>query len=194
MKRLFALGCMAWLLAGCAALNSVTSDVASYGDWPAGRAPGTFAFERLPSQQTRAAEAEMLEQAAGRALQKAGFTPVQAGREPDVLAQVGARITQSYSPWDDPLWWRGGYGLRRGPWLGPRWAFSASFEPRRYEREVGLLLRDRSTGKPLVEARATSEGNYGGDTALLSAMFEAALADFPRAAVNPRRVTVPLAP
>ena len=38
----------ALLLAGCAAMNTVTSEVVSYGDWPAGRAPGSYVFERLP--------------------------------------------------------------------------------------------------------------------------------------------------
>ena len=41
------------LLAGCAAMNSLTSDVASYSAWPADRKPGSYAFERLPSQQAR---------------------------------------------------------------------------------------------------------------------------------------------
>lgn len=195
MKRLLALAAAAALLSGCAALNTVTSDVASYGEWPAGRAPGTYAFERLPSQQARAAETEKLEEAARKAVEKAGFKPAAPGSEPDVLVQVGARVSRTiYSPWDDPIWWRGGFGFygRRGFWAGPRFSYYARFEPQQYEREVGLLLRDRASGKPLLEARAASEGNYGGDTQLLSAMFEAALSDFPRAGVNPRRVSVPL--
>ena len=39
------------LLAGCAAFDSLTVYVSSTGDWPAERKPGSFAFERLPSQQ-----------------------------------------------------------------------------------------------------------------------------------------------
>lgn len=190
-----ALAAAAALSVGCAALNSVTSDVASYGEWPAGRPPGSYAFERLPSQQARAAESEQLEATARHALEKAGFKPAAPGAEPDVLVQVGARISATVSPWDDPLWWRGGFGFyaRRGVWLGPRWSLHARYEPTRYEREVGLLLRDRASGKPLYEARASSEGNYSADASLLAAMFDAALADFPRPAVNPRRVTIPLA-
>ncbi len=57
------------LTAGCASLNSVTSEVSSFGEWPAGRAPGTYAFERLPSQQARQAETELLENAARPALE-----------------------------------------------------------------------------------------------------------------------------
>lgn len=194
MKRWLAVGLASALLGGCAALNTVVSDVSSYGDWPAARTPGTYAFERLPSQQAHAAQTERLEAAARPALAKAGFKPAPPGTEPDVLVQVGARVTRTVvSPWDDPLWWRGGFGFwggRRGPWVGPYWGLHLRYEPSRYEREVGLLIRDRASGKPLYETRAASEGNYGADAAMLAAMFEAALTDFPRPALNPRRVSV----
>jgi hypothetical protein len=108
---------------------------------------------------------------------------------------VGGRITRTESsPWDDPLWWHGGFGYwRRGPWVGPYWAYP----PRgsiRYDREVALLLRDRATGAPLYEARASSDGNTAGGAEVLRAMFRAAMVDFPRTGVNPRSVTVPLTP
>ncbi|MFN7724019.1 MAG: hypothetical protein ACK5QH_03020, partial [Rubrivivax sp.] len=60
------------LLAGCSTLRTVTSEVRSYGEWPAGRATGSYAFDRLPSQQLagspQAKNAEKLEQAAAAAL------------------------------------------------------------------------------------------------------------------------------
>lgn len=189
-----ALGLLLVGLSGCAALNSVTSDVSSFGDWPAGRAPGTYAFERLPSQQARAAEADAMEQAARPALQKAGLTAAAAGQEPDVLVQLGGRFTQTVrSPWDDPLWWQGGFGrFRHGPWVGPSWSLSMHYQTPRYEYEVALLLRDRASGKPLYETRAASDGGSRADGALIAAMFQAAMADFPRPALSPRRVTVQL--
>ena len=181
-------------LYGCAAMNSVSSDVSSFGEWPAERKAGSYAFERLPSQQTRAAETEALENAAKAALAQAGFTPVAAGQEPQVLVQVGARVgrTDSY-PWADPIWWRGSFGYyRHGPWFGPRWGLGMQFDAARYEREVALLIRDRVSGKPLFEARASNEGSSStAGNATLSAMFEAALMDFPRLGMNPRRVVVP---
>lgn len=181
------------LLAGCAALTQIGADVSTYGDWPAGRKPGTYAFEVLPSQQARADETALLQDAARPALAKAGFTPAAAGAAPDVLVQAGARDSvAAVQLWDDPLWWRGGFGYWRRPWPYARWGFSAGYEPPRYEREVALLLRDRATGKPLFEARASSEGNYRSDPTLLTALFEAALFDFPQTGVNPRRVVVPL--
>lgn len=197
LKRRLALitaGALLAALAGCAALSSVTSDVSSFGDWPAGRKPGTYAFERLPSQQAQAAEADRLELAARSALQKAGFEPVATGQEPDVLVQLGARFTRTVrSPWDDPLWWQGGFGRwRHGPWIGPSWSVRLHLEPPRYSHEVALLLRDRASGKPLYETRATTDGDSRAGAGVVAALFEAALADFPRPALNPRQVTIAL--
>ena len=131
------------LLGGCAAVSSVSSDVSSFGEWPADRRPGTYAFERLPSQAARAAESAALETAAVPALAKAGFTPAAAGATPDVLVQVGARTDRADNQaWDDPLWWRGGFGYwRYGPWLSPRWGLGLSLNGQapRYDREVALL-------------------------------------------------------
>ena len=184
----------ALLLGGCAAMRSISSDVSSYGEWPAGRAPGAYAFERLPSQQARPAESDALEAAARSALEHAGFTPVDAGKAPDVLVQVGAREARTdFYPWDDPLWWRGGFGYwRGGPWVSPGWGLGMRYDFPRYERQVAVLIRDRASGKPLFEARASSEGGSRLDGAVLGAMFQAAMMDFPRLGMNPRRVVVEL--
>lgn len=188
--------CAGALLVGCAALNTLRADVSSYGNWPAERQPGTYAFERLPSQQARPEAQQRLEDAAHGALQAAGFTAAAPGAQPDVLVQIGARITRyESSPWDDPLWWHGGFGYwRTRPWLAPyppHWAWRSSYN-RYYDREVALLLRDRSNGAPLYEARASSEGYTSGGDELLAAMFKAALADFPKSGGVPHAVEVPL--
>lgn len=197
MKRLFlVLGLAAPLLmlSGCATVHSVSSDVSTYGEWPADRAAGRYAFERLPSQAAQPDWVEALEAAARPALLKAGFQPVNPGQEPDVLVQVGARSSRSEAhPWADPIWWRGGYGsYRYGPWSGPRWGLTLHLDAsQRYEREVAVLIRDRATGKPLFEARASNEGHSAlASTTTLGALFQAALMDFPRTGVNPRRVVV----
>ena len=198
------------LMSGCAAINSMSVDIASYGDWPTGRTPGLYRFERLPSQQARADEARLLEDAAAPALARAGFIAAPTGSEPDVLVQVGARVSRSdRSPWDDPFWWGsghrsyGGYGAwRQGPWRGPYlggywggpWGGSVYFGQPRYDREVALLLRDRASGQPLFEARASTEGFQRDSAAQLAPMFGAALTDFPRNGINPRQVTVPVLP
>ena len=186
-------------LGGCAAMNTVTSEVATYGDWPAGRAPGRYAFERLPSQNARAERQAELEGAAAQALDAAGFKLAASAAEADVIVQIGARISRTeLSPWDDPLWWRWGGGYWRSPaWRSPsRMSYYADFNAgwyTRYERSVALLLRDRASGTPLYEAHAQTDGNTAGDATLLAAMFEAALKDFPATALpSPRRVTVQL--
>ena len=198
------------LVSGCAAVNTLSVDVTSFGGWPTGRAPGLYAFERLPSQQAQADEAQLLEDAATPALARAGFSPAPAGSEPDVLVQVGARVSRSErSPWDDPFWWGGSYRFHsgygswpHGPWRGPYigsywggpWGRPLNYGQMRYDREVALLLRDRASGKPLFEARASTEGFQRGTAAQLAPMFAAALMDFPRNGINPHTVTVPIGP
>ncbi len=183
------------LLGGCAGLNTLTADVSSFGEWQADRKAGSYAFERLPSQQARAAETEALEAAARSARAQAGCTAAPAGATPEVLVQVGIRVGRADAPWADPFWWRGGFGYwRPNPWVGPRWGYSVQFDmSARYEREVALLIRDRASGKPLFEARASHESaSTSASGATLAAMFAAALADFPKLGLNPRRVSVTL--
>jgi len=192
-------------LSGCASMRSIDSDVSTYSRWPAERKPATYAFERLPSQQARPEQQQRLEDAARRAVEAAGFTPAADPKGADVTVQVGARITAyDRSPFDDPFWWgpglhrpffysRGGRLFFAPGWnsygWGPRWDY-----PTTYEREVALLIRDRKSGEPLYEARASSDGFSPMTESALPAMFEAALKDFPSGGVNPRRVTVELKP
>jgi len=193
----------ALLLGGCAAIRSVDSDVSTYSRWPAERKPTTYVFERLPSQQDRPEQQQRLEDAARAAVQGAGFTPAADPKAADVSVQVGARITATdRSPFDDPFWWgpglhrpffysRGGrlfYAPGWRPYWGTRW------ENVTYEREVAVLIRDRKSGEPLYEARASSEGFSPMTETALPAMFEAAMKDFPNAGINPRRVTVEIKP
>lgn len=210
MMKIAALLATAALLGGCASLNSVDSDVSSFSRWPAGRAPTTYAFERLPSQQANPQQSQMLEDSARRAVEGAGFAPAAEGKAADVTVQLGARIVETdRSPFDDPFWYGayGGFhrpfaygrygrygrsfsggGWRRG-W-GPGYDFPGYDFPY-YEREVAVLIRDKLSGAPLYESRATSEGNTAGLGTVLAAMFQAALKDFPVGSpTNPHRVVV----
>lgn len=183
---------------GCAGPYTVSADVSSYGNWPADRKPGTYAFDRLPSQQ-QSDEAgrrqAALEDAAKTALERAGFRPAADAKSADVLVTLGARVT-AYDPvpWDDPLWWRW-----RGRLLSPRYGYIGAgpwgwrqdpFFDRRYDRAVALLLRDRASGDALYETHASNEGMTTGNEVVLGTLFAAALAEFPR--VNPKshRVSV----
>ena len=178
------------LLTGCASLNQLNSDVSSFSRWPADRKPASYAFERLPSQEARPETQRKLEDAARGAIEAAGFTPAADTKDAEYIVQLGARVNANErSIYDDPFWWRGGlyYGRHgRGFW-GP--GFGASFSTPTYEREVAVLIRDRASGTPLYEARATNDGSSPSIESLLPAMYEAALKDFPNGGVNPRRVT-----
>lgn len=196
MLQRFAPMAAAAVLAGCAGMNTVNSDVSSFGEWPSGRAPGSYVFERLPSQQARAEQQAALELAARGALEKAGFTAVTDPGTADVTVQLSAtvhRVDRGY-PYADPFYW--GLGVGR-PWRSPYWyggygMWGSSYDSPFYERNVAVLIRDRSSGKPLYESRASSDGVSAGGTPMLEAMFEAALKDFPKPAVSPRQVTTPL--
>lgn len=206
-----ALGSLAALggLAGCASMNQITVDVASFGQWPAGRAPGRYAIERLLSQQQGSVEQLRLEAAARAALERAGFQPAASAASADVLVQVGSREGRLVDPWSDFNWgwriggWRGfgppgprfgggfgvGFGSGYGWSVGGRWPSDMS----RDYREVALQLLDRATRQPLIEAHVRYEARFVDDS-VLPALYEAALQGFPNLPVGERRVTVSLNP
>ena len=182
-------------LGACATPHQLDSDVATYSQWPAGRQATSYAFERLPSQQAQPERQQALEDAARRAVEAAGFTPATDAASADVSVQLGARVTATErSPYDDPFWWRGSLvhpRYRGGPWWP---GFGFRYAAPVYEREVAVLIRDRQSGQALFESHASNDGTSTKTATLLPAMFAAALKDFPGGAVNPRRVTVELAP
>ena len=191
MARLLNLLAITLLLAGCAAFSQLRSDVSTYSQWPAERKAGAYVFERLPSQQARPEQQQRLEDAARRALEAAGFSAAADEKSAEYSVQLGARVTGfDHSPYDDPFWWRGGlwYSRHGRPVWGPGWGMGLGWSTPTYEREVALLIRERSGGKPLYEARASNDGGSASIDSLLPAMFEATLKDFPYGGVNPRRV------
>lgn len=184
-------------LSACSGPYTVSADVSSFGEWPAGRKPGSFFIERLPSQKHQAAQSSLMgtvEASARAALQKAGFTEAKDAQSADVLVNLGLRVSpQDTAPWDDPMWWRwrGDYRL----WRYGRTPFMGRHHPSdmmdaRFDRAVAVLIRDRATGEPLYEARASNEGMTYGDDKLYGALFEASLADFPAAKPDSHRVSV----
>lgn len=198
------------LLAGCASLHTVDTSVATFGAWPADVTPGTYAFDRLPSQQANMQRQQSLENAAAQALAEAGFRPAADGTKPAVMVQIGARTERfEQAPWDDPFWWGGprrfGYAGWAspgpfGPWgpYGHHRGLWAPFPPAPdiYLHEVALLIRDASTGKALYETRATTDGYSSGGDRLLAAMFDASMKDFPRTndKAHNVRVELPMVP
>jgi hypothetical protein len=197
-RRLILITAAAAALTACTGPYTVSADVATYGNWPAGRNAGTFAFERLPSQQQSEEAAKRqtaLEDAARGALEKAGFKPAADAKSAGVLVTLGARIT-AYDPvpWDDPLWWRWRgrlYSPRYGyaGWGGWGWRNDPFFD-RRYDRAVAVLVRDRASGEALFETHASNEGMTAGGDSTIAALFDAALAEFPKVEPKSHRVSV----
>jgi hypothetical protein len=185
-------------LSACSGPYTVTADVSSYGSWPADRKTGSYAFERLPSQQQSEEAGKRqaaLEDAAKAALAKAGLTPATDAATADVVVTLGARVS-AYDPvpWDDPLWWRW-----RGRLVSPRygyggwgWRHDPVFD-RRYDRAVAVLVRDRASGTALFEAHASNEGATIGSETLLGALFEAAMTGFPATTPQSHCVSVQVA-
>jgi len=188
-------------LTGCAGPWALNNDVSTYSRWPADRKPLSYAFERLPSQQAHPERQQMLEEAARPSLEKAGFRPAADEQSADVVVQLGARVSPGDRyVYEDPFWWHGSLYFSRfhgrhfwRPGFGLGYGMGYYSVPN-YEREVAMLIRDRKTGQPLYEARATNDsGSSSINSALLSAMFEAVLKDFPHGGVNPRRVVTQVA-
>jgi hypothetical protein len=189
---------------GCA--TQISSDVSTFGSWPADRLPDTYVFERLPSRQD-VPEQERMEEAARAALEAAGFKPAPDPQTADVSVLLGTRMMASYfSPFDDAFGWGGGLyrshfghagfvgfgpGLGRG--LGGGFALAADDTLRRHVREVSVLIRDRKSGNVVYETHASSDGVLPLTPALMAAMFQAALTPFPGTDAKARSVTTPLA-
>ncbi len=205
MTKSIAILVAAAALAGCASFHTLDVDVSSFSRWPAGRAPSTYAFERLPSQQAHPQQAQVLEDAARHAIEGVGFAPAPEGAAADVTVQLGARITETdRSPFDDPFWYGSfgtwhrpfAYGRFATPFWGPGWRrgyWGAGYDFPYYQREAAVLIRDKRSGAPLYEARAETEGTSSGVTRLLPAMYAAAMKDFPHGSTeNPHGVTVDL--
>lgn len=201
---------IAWIaistLGGCASAT-LSSEVSTFGSWPADRQPDTYAFERLPSQQSEPERQQRLEDAARAALESAGFKPAANEQAADVTVQLAARADALYrSALDDPLWWNGGlyrsrFGYAGFGGFGGGLAFGRGiglgyFDDglRHYAREVAVLIRDRKSGAALYEARASSGGVLPLSPALLGAMFQAALTPFPSGDAKLLSITTPLAP
>ncbi|MES2889459.1 MAG: DUF4136 domain-containing protein [Pseudomonadota bacterium] len=205
---LAALALMTLGLAGCAGMNTLTSEVSSYGTWPADRKPGLYAFERLPSQQARSDQQQRLEAAARPALEAVGFKPASDPKSAEFNVQLSARSSANERSRSDPFFaWQAvprpygvpgrpyypGHGHGYGPGYGPGlWVVPMDLPS--YEREVVVLIRDAKQGQTLFESHAVNDGTSPTFRGLLGAMFEAALKDFPQAGPGPRNVTTALPP
>ena len=187
--------------AGCA--TQVSSDVSTFGSWPADRQPDTYVFERLPSQQDQP-DQQRMEDAALAALEAAGFKPADNAPTADVVVLLGTRlIAADFSPLNEPIWWNGGlyrsrfghsgFGLGVGSSFGRGLGLGFGFWPddtlRRHVREVSVLIRDRQSGSVVYETHASSDSVLPLTPALMAAMFQAAMTPFPGTDAKARSVT-----
>lgn len=179
-------------LTGCATVSSVESDVQSFATTATPLQPGTFRFERLPSQDLDAAQAAALEQMAQAALVKAGFTPADAGARYSV--QIGAGTAETVSAFPDPFVGRLGWSPfgRSRIWHGRHLYGSPWLDRENYVTRVRMEIRDLATGKLVYESTATNEESWFNPGRVLPALFEAVLADFPTPPKGVRKVVVNL--
>lgn len=183
------------LLAACASNWIIDSRVRAFAGMsiPVG---ATYRFERLPSQQTLGPQQDMIESLAAQALARAGL------RRDDAQArysiQLSARVQrENRGLWDDVWmgWGFGGprdfsFGIGFNTWLPP---FPPPQSPY-YLHEVGLVMRDLATGQIAYETRASYQGPWSDTQAVLAAMFEAALKDYPNPPLGARTVNVEVGP
>lgn len=188
-----ALGAAAVVLTGCATMSTVESDVQSFATTPTPVQPGTFRFERLPSQDVDAAQAASLENMAQAALAKLGFSRNDTGARYSV--QIGAGTAETVSAYPEPLFGR----LTLTPFGRPRMWHGRHFygspwllDRESYVTRVRVEIRDLGTGKVVYESTATNGESWFNPARVLPALFEAAMADFPTPPKGVRKVVVKL--
>jgi len=180
------------LLSGCATGYVVDNQVQTFSSLPALPATPAYRFERLPSQQSQPAQAQ-LEALADPALFRAGLRRDDAA--PRYSVQVSARVQRALSPWADPWdgWgggWGGGFGYGfYGPSAG-LWGPFPRMEQPWFQREVAVVVRELPGNRVVYESRAQSDGPFWDSNAVLPAMFDAALQGFPNPPQGVRRVNV----
>ena len=182
-----------FVLTGCATVSTVESDVQSFATTPTPVQPGTFRFERLPSQDVDAAQAASLENMAQAALAKFGFSRNDTGARYSV--QIGAGTVETVSTFSDPFFGRSAWSPFGRPRMWPGRHFYGSLwlmDRESYVTRVRVEIRDLGTGKVVYESTATNEESWFNPARVLPALFEAAMADFPSPPKGIRKVVVKL--
>lgn len=201
-KSLIAIFLVALVLTGCGTVRLVESDVRSFASPPFVPVGASYRFERLPSQQTDAGQQSRLEAMAQQALAKAGLQRNDAAASYSVQVSLGMKV-DPYSPWDGPSpgWgpggnfgWNFGLGVRSGNVLiGGYSPFMSGFgmgDRPYYWRQVSLIVRNLSTAQVVYETHAAHDGRWADSEAVLPAMFDAALKDFPNPPRGLRRINM----
>ena len=187
-------------LSGCAGVRMIDSEVRAISTLPAVNPviQGNYRFDRLPLQNTPdiQADAQRIEALAQAALARHGLTREDAQARYGV--QLGARLQMR--EWRRPgsalasPWWPGdwmGHGFINLNRPGTGVGFGMSFPPSYlYQYELSILIRDLATTQVLFESRAVHEGPWSDTSTVLTALFEAALKDFPNPPAGVRKINV----
>lgn len=205
------------LLAGCASVYRVDSQVQSFARWGDARSPATapaatspipqapqvYRFERLPSQATENATRgqDELEAITRTALAKHGWTLADPGVAARWAVQVAAgTVKLPRAPWEEP--WDGyGYWGGFGGFPGRDYVVTGSgqviwapmymrMDLPYYQRKVSLLIRNASSGQVAYETHAAHDGRWNSSAELWGAMLDAALQDFPAPPAGVRQVNI----
>lgn len=191
--RLYCLLLLTLALSACSGMRIIDSDVHAYTAAQGITVPASYRFERLPSQMAQAEQRDALEAVVQAELDKVGM------RLDETAAQYSVRLDlrvyrDPRSPWDDPRYSAGFFpGFPVVTRHGVVYQYPAPFlvmEMPWYRREVSLLIRRLADGLLVYETRANSDGYWADDAAVVPAMFEAALRDFPNPPPGPRRVSI----
>ena len=190
-------------VSGCAGMRMIDAEVQAVSTLAGSglTLPGRYRFERLPLQTTPQVlpEVERVEGLAQLALAKVGMQRDDLGAQYSV--QLGARMTareqpRRTSPFGHP-WWPGDWpghaqiGISNG---GASVGFGMVMPaPSLYQYELSLVIRDIASGKVMFESHANHEGPWSDSQAILPALFEAALKDFPNPSPSPRKINIELA-
>lgn len=168
---------LAALLGACTSMRIVDSEVRSFGAATLVAAPATYQLQRLPSQQDAAFEPVV--QAVSRAMAARGLHSVD--QSPQSLLTVS---------WSQREWPRAPWESESTPFFGHFWMGTAgsgggvgmrfpALDVPWYERRLGLVLRDTNTGEVVFETQAQHDGRWRDTEAVLPAMLEAALHNYP---------------
>jgi hypothetical protein len=184
-------------LTGCGTVRLVDTDVRSFVTPPLIVTGATYRFERLPSQQVDLDRQNRLEAMAQEALTRVGLKRQDLAPAYSVQVSVGTKV-DAYGPGDRPSsgWmpgWNFGVGVSSGNvMIGANRGLLGFAVPEQpyYWRQVSLVIRNLSTSQVVYETRAAHDGRWADSDAILPAMLEAALKDFPNPPAGLRRVNI----
>ncbi len=183
------------LLTGCSGIRLVDSDVNAFSSAsaPALAVPASYRFERLPSQQAQAQRSTALEALAQTELAKVGLSLDNAAPQYSVHIDMHM-FRDPQAPWDDPRYVAGYFTpfpvVTRFGTVMQYPSLTMHFDFPYFRREIMLVVRRISDGQVVFETRANHDGRWPDDAAVLPAMFQAALQNFPNPPAGLRHISI----